>query len=219
MELEVVPGIVPSVLATLGPSESVFSEHGIVLDKEDPAKVDRRTIPSNGFGSTLKRTSMGGVPFFLAEFTGPGRAAFSRNGPGEVRVMELASGEVLDVAEHSLLLASLTVTYEALYVPGTGRIGRRVGFWMDRLTGPGTIVVHGHGNVLSFTLALGETFDVDHGGVLLKDDRIQMESFGQSFGQSLGGGLLGSAMSSCALRIHGPGRLGLQTMDPSHPHR
>ena len=56
MQLEVVPGIVPSILASLGPGESVFAEHGIVLYKEDPVKVDRRVIPSRGFGATLKRT-------------------------------------------------------------------------------------------------------------------------------------------------------------------
>jgi hypothetical protein len=48
MQLEVVPGIVPSILATLGPSDAVFAEHGIVLYKDDPVKVSRRTIPSKG---------------------------------------------------------------------------------------------------------------------------------------------------------------------------
>ena len=70
MQLEVVPGIVPSVLATLGQGESVFAEHGIVLYKEDPVQVGRKNIHSKGLLSTLKRTTVGGLPFFMAEFTG-----------------------------------------------------------------------------------------------------------------------------------------------------
>jgi uncharacterized protein (AIM24 family) len=215
MKITVQGGYVPNALAELGPGEEAYCESGVMVYSDPTVTFHQRPFTQGGIGKTLKRTLIGGIPFYLHTYIGPGFAAFSRFGPGEIRVIELAAGEVVDVAEHSLLLASASVGYDAVYVPGTGRVGRMVGFWMDRLTGPGTIVVHGHGNILSFTLAPGETFDVDHGGVLLKDDKISM----QSFSQSLGGGLLGAAMSYYALRITGPGRLLLQTMDPSHPSR
>ena len=56
------------------------------LYKEDPVQVGRKNIHSKGLLSTLKRTTVGGLPFFMAEFTGPGHACFSRDGVGEVKI-------------------------------------------------------------------------------------------------------------------------------------
>ncbi len=215
MKATVQGGYVPNALVELAAGEEVYCESGVMVYTDPTIQFHQHPFTAGGVGKTLKRTLIGGIPFYLHTYIGPGYAAFSRGGTGEIRVVELGPGEIVDVAEHSLLVASSSVQYDAIYVPGTGRIGRMVGFWMDRLTGPGTIVVHGHGNILSFNLAAGETFDVDHGAVLMKDDRIAM----QSFNQKLGGGLLGSAMSYEALRIQGPGRLWLQTIDPTHPRR
>lgn len=215
MKATVQGGYVPNCLVELAAGEQVYCESGVMVYTDPTIQFHQRAFTQGGMAKTLKRTLIGGIPYYLHTYIGPGYAAFSRGGTGEIRVVELGPGEVVDVAEHSLLLASASVQYDAIYVPGTGRIGRMVGFWMDRLTGPGTIVVHGHGNILTFNLPQGETFDVDHGAVLLKDDKIAM----QSFNQKLGGGLLGSAMSYYALRIQGPGRLWLQTIDPSHPRR
>jgi uncharacterized protein (AIM24 family) len=208
-------GYVPNALVELPAGEQVHREAGVPVYSDPTFTFHQHAFTQGGIAKTLKRTLIGGIPFYLHTCIGPGYAAFSRAGAGEIRVVELGPGETIDGAEHSLVLASSTVQYNAIYVPGTGRVRRMVGFWMDRLTGPGTVVVHGHGNILSFALGDGETVDVDHGGILLKDDRIAMEAFHQP----LGGGLLGSAMSYYAMRIRGPGRLWLQTMDPSLPAR
>lgn len=215
MKLEVQGGFVPNVLCRLDPGEQVFCEAGLLVYCDPTITLRVRPFTQGGAAATLKRTLIGGLPFYLQTFHGPGYAAFSRGGPGEVRILELAPGDVVDVAEHSLLLASASVKYDTFYVKGTGRVRRRIGFWMDRLTGPGTIAFHGHGNIQSFDLPADEVFDVDHGAVLLKQDSVQM----QAFNQSVGDGLLGSAMSYEALRIRGPGKLLLQTLDPTHPRR
>ncbi|MCI4329372.1 MAG: AIM24 family protein [Thermoplasmata archaeon] len=204
MELEVVPGVVPSVLATLGPGESIFSEHGIVLYKEDPVKVDRRTIPSKGFGSTLKRTSVGGVPFYLAEFTGPGLAAFSRNGPGEVRILELVTGETLDVAEGSLVCAAKSIGYDTILAKGTGTYR---GIWFDRLSGPGKFALHAYGNFVTLKLAQGETIVCERGAILHKSPAMVMTPFVQR----VGSGLMGRMMAQEMYTVQGPGTIGLQT--------
>jgi uncharacterized protein (AIM24 family) len=215
VKIDVQGGFVPNALVQLDPGEQVYCEAGVMVYADPTIQFHQHAFTQGGVGSTLKRTLLGGIPFYLHTYLGPGYAAFSRGGAGEIRILELKPGEIVDVAEHSLLLASASVRYDAVYVKGTGRIGRMIGFWMDRLTGPGLIVLHGHGNILSFQLAPGETFDVDHGAVLFKDDAIAM----QAFNQPLGGGLLGSAMSYEAMRIQGPGRLWLQTLDPTLPKR
>lgn len=215
MKLSIQGGFVPNVLAELAPGEEVYCEAGVLVYCDPSIQFRMHPLWQGGFAKTLKRTLVGGVPFYMHTFTGPGYAAFSRFGPGEVRIVELAPGESVDVAEHSLLLASQSVQYDAFYVPGRGGLGRLAGFWMDRLTGPGTIALHGHGNILSFALADNETFDIDHGAILMKDPAVRMEAFFQH----LGGGLTGGALAYEALRTRGPGRLWLQTLDPAMPRR
>lgn len=204
MELEVVPGIVPSILATLGPTDAVFAEHGIVLYKEDPVTVSRRTIPSKGFGSALKRTTVGGIPFFLAEFKGPGRAAFSRNGPGEVRTMSLKAGEVLDVAEGSLVCAEHSIGYGVEYTKGTGGY---MGIWFDRLSGPGTFALHAYGNFSTMQLAPGESVVCEKGAILHRTPTMSLAPFVQKVGK----GLLGRMVAQEMYQVQGPGTIGLQT--------
>ncbi len=215
MKVTVQGGFIPSALAELAAGETVYCEAGLMVYCDPSVSFRQRPMTQGGLGKALKRSLIGGIPFYLHTYEGPGAAAFGRAGPGEVRVLELSAGDVVDVAEYSLLLAAETVGYDTTYVPGTGRIGRMVGFWMDRLTGPGTVAVHGHGNILSFTLGADEVFDVDHGAVLLKEASVSI----QSFNQTLGGGLRGHAMSYEALRVRGPGRLWLQTLDPTRPRR
>ncbi len=210
MELETLKGIVPAVLATLGAQESVYCEHGIMLYKDPSVGVGRKTIQSGGLFGTLKRSTLGGVPFFLAEFTGPGSVAFSRDGVGEIRDLELAPNEVLDVAEGSLLCAENRIPYDMLYVKGTNRPGRMMGFWMDRLTGPGKIALHGFGNIISMTLAPQEKVTCDFGALLFKSGSVTARALNLPFGS----GLLGRLEAYEVLELIGPGKVALQSIDP-----
>ncbi len=210
MELETLKGLVPAVLATLAPQESVYCEHGIMLYKDPSVAVGRKTIQSGGMLQTLKRTTVGGIPYFLAEFTGPGSVAFSRDGVGEIRDIELAPNEVLDIAEGSLLCAENRIPYDMIYVKGTNRIGRMLGFWMDRLTGPGKLAVHGHGNIISMTLAPNEKITCDYGALLFKSGTVEAKSMNLPFGS----GFLGKLESYEVLELVGPGKVALQSIDP-----
>ena len=189
----------------------IFCEGGLLVYCVPTIRLCFRPFTQGGVGLVLRRTMFVGLPFFLHVYQGPGYAAFSRFQPGEVRTLELAAGQTVDIAEHSLLLATGGVQYSTFYVQGTGRIGRLIGFWMDRLTGPGTIAYHGHGNILGFDLKQGEAMDIDHGGLLRKDASVNV----RAYNQPLGGGLTGHALSFEALHVEGPGRLELQTVDPS----
>ena len=214
MELETLKGVVPAVLATLADQESIYCEHGIMLYKDPTVSVGRKTIQAGGLFQTVKRSTVGGIPFFLSEFTGPGSVAFSRDGVGEIRDLELGPGEVLDVAEGSLLCAENRIPYDMLYVKGTNRVGRMLGFWMDRLTGPGKIAVHGYGNIISMTLAAKETVTCDYGALLFKSAGVEAKAKNLPFG----GGLLGKLESYEVLELVGPGKVALQSVDPKRPH-
>jgi uncharacterized protein (AIM24 family) len=204
VELEVVPGIVPSVLATLEKGEAVFAEHGIVLYKEDPVGVGRKNIHTQGFLSTLKRTTVGGLPYFMTEFTGPGHACFSRDGVGEVRIMELGPGETLDVAEGSLVCADNRIGYEVIHVKGAPGWG---GMWMDQLVGPGKCALHAYGNFITMRLGPQETVVCERGSILHKTPGMVLEPHIQR----VGSGLTGRAFAQEMYIVHGPGTVGLQT--------
>lgn len=214
MEFETVAGLVPSILVTLQPQESVFCEHGIMLFKDSSVAVGRKTVQSGGFLKTVERTTVGGIPFLLTEFTGPGVVGFSRDGVGEVRVVELAPNEVLDVAEGSLVCAENRIPYDMHYVKGTHRPGRMVGFWMDRLTGPGKVALHAFGNVISMTLAPGERVTADMGSLLFKSGSVTAQTQNLPFG----GGFLGKLEAYEVLELIGPGKVALQSIDPKLPH-
>jgi uncharacterized protein (AIM24 family) len=211
MQVEVKGEFIPVALATLGPGEQIFCEGGLMVFSDPTIGFGIRWMTQGGVLGAMKRTLVGGLPFQLHEYTGPGYVAFSRFRPGETRVVTLDAGKAVDVAEHSLLLATNGIGYETFYVAGTGRIGRMIGFWMDRLTGPGTFAFQGHGNILKFTLAEKEAMDIDHGALLMKDASVTV----RAYNQPLGGGLVGHALSFEALRVEGPGEIYLQTVDPS----
>jgi len=211
LQVEIKGEFIPVALATLDPGEAIFCEGGLMVFSDPTIAFGYKRLTQGGMVGTMKRTLFGGLPFQLHQYTGPGYVAFSRFRPGETRVMTLEPGKSVDVAEHSLLLATGSIGYDTFYLPGTGRIGRMIGFWMDRLTGPGTFAFQGHGNILKFTLAEKEAMDVDHGALLMKDASVTAKAYNQP----LGGGLVGHALSFEALRVEGPGDVYLQTIDPS----
>jgi uncharacterized protein (AIM24 family) len=212
MQVDVKGEFVPVALVQLAQGEEIVCEGGLMVYSDPTIRMAIRPFTQGGIGQVIRRTMVGGFPFFLHAYQGPGYAAFSRFRPGEIRSLELAAGQTIDIAEHSLLLATSTIQYTTFYVAGTGRIGRLIGFWMDRLTGPGTIVYHGFGNILGFDLKPGEAMDIDHGALLRKDASVNVKAYNQALGQ----GLMGHALSFEALRVEGPGRLELQTVDPTH---
>jgi hypothetical protein len=97
--------LVPVSELTLAQGDAVYFEHNVLLWKDDQTGLV--AMPTSG---GIKR-SLGGMPHVLAQAYGPGRAAFSRDAPGELVVLPMHPGVELDVREHAFLLASHTVEY------------------------------------------------------------------------------------------------------------
>ena len=213
LELTALTGLVPAVLANMQQGESVYCEHGIMLYKDSQVNVSRKTIKSGGFMQSMERTTVGGVPYFLAEFIGPGSTCFSRDGVGDVRVIEISPNQVFDVAEGSLLCADSRVKYEMLHIKGTHRPGGISGVWMDRLTGPGKIAIHGYGDIITMTLGPKEMVPCDMGALLYKEGSVQAQTKNMSFGS----GLLGKLEAFEVMELTGPGKVALQSIDPRSP--
>jgi uncharacterized protein (AIM24 family) len=201
--------IVPVAEIHLGPNDSVFFEHHIMLWKDDNVPLSVLQLPGG-----LKR-AFAGMPFIISVATGPGRIAFSRDATGELVVLPLHPGMEIDVREHAFLLASHQIDYSFVRVKGlTNILFGGQGMFMDRFVtrnSPGLVLLHGYGNVFERRLKPGESIMVEPGAFLYKDSSVGMDV---EF-QRLGTGLFGGTNMSLA-RMTGPGRIGIQSMYVHH---
>ena len=169
---------VPVVDVQLAEGDSVYCTHDKLLWHDGTAEIATKKL-SNPF-----KQMRSGMSLLMLEVSGPGRAAFSDNAPGELVPIPLAPGQRLRSREHHLLLATGTVAYD----------GKSTNAWYDtweepekdedsgRVTQyksqrhhpygmfrnvfqaaddtPGLVILHGVGNVYRRRLAEGETIDL-----------------------------------------------------------
>src|ERR1043165_891784 len=201
--------IVPVAEINLGPQDSIFFEHHVLLWKDDQTQMSVMTL-QGGVSRVLA-----GMPFVISVATGPGRVAFSRDATGELVVLPLHPGMELDVREHAFLLSSHHISYSFIRIKGLRNIlfGGQ-GMFMDRFVTsnePGLLILHGYGNVFERTLKPGESILVEPGAFLYKDSSVTMNI---EFQQLTSGWFGGSGMSLA--RMTGPGRVGIQSMYVHH---
>jgi uncharacterized protein (AIM24 family) len=201
--------IVPAAEINLGPGDSIFFEHHVMLWKEPHVPLTLMSL-SGGI-----QRAFAGMPFLISVATGPGRIAFSRDATGELVMLPLHPGMELDVREHAFLLSSHQIGYSFIRVKGLSNIlfGGQ-GMYMDRFittSTPGLLILHGYGNVFERRLAPGESIMVEPGAFLYKDSSVTM----QVEFQKLSTGFFGGANMSLA-RMTGPGRIGIQSMYVHH---
>jgi uncharacterized protein (AIM24 family) len=198
--------LVPIVDLELDPQHAVYFEHHTILAKDPGLKIGLR--PMRG----AVRRMLAGLPVLLTEASGPGHLSLSRDGVGEIVVLDL-DGEEVDVLEHRFLAASASVDYSVERVRGIKNLlGSGTGFFMDRFRGRGLLLMHGYGDVLERTLAPGESVDLDPLAWLYKDAGVRMETHMVGLTTGLFGGS-GFVMT----RFTGPGRLAYQSLDPLAP--
>ena len=182
MKADTVGTITPAILVTLNPGERILTPHGLMLYKEPNVKLNRKTLKSLGVGMSdlMAYSAMGAKEeeYFLVEFEGPGNVTLSRDKGGEARILPLAPGQTVQVAQGHLVGLEPTVRYSPVLVaryqnplnPNEVQM-----LWADRLTGPGTIILQGHGNVLSFNLQPGETMRTSVPAFLLASQTVGIQ--------------------------------------------
>jgi uncharacterized protein (AIM24 family) len=201
--------VVPVAEINLGPNDSIFFEHHVLLWKDDATRMS--VMPLSGGA----KRALAGMPFIISVAHGPGRIAFSRDATGELVVLPLHPGMELDVREHAFLLASHHIDYTYLRIKGLRNIlfGGN-GMFMDRFVtkgDSGLLLLHGYGNVFERTLAPGEHILVEPGAFLYKDSTVTMEVEAVK----LTSGFFGGTSMNLA-RMTGPGRIGIQSMYVHH---
>ena len=197
----------------LRPGQELFAEAGKMLYKTPSVLWETRmsgaTLGAKVWGA-LKRKVMG-ESLFLTYFRTmqTGEVGFAGNYPGRLQPFELAAGQRVLVQRDSFVCAQSTVTLNIAFVKklGAGFFGGE-GFVLERLTGPGTVFIHGGGDFIDFTLGPGEVLQVDTGCVVSFDESV-------SYDIQLVGGIKTAIFGGEGLflaTLTGPGRVIVQSM-------
>ena len=184
----------------------VYFEHHVLLWKDPTVNIGVKAMKG-----AFKRM-IAGMPIFMTEAGGPGRIAFSRDGPGHIMAIHLQAGQAVDVREHQFLAASSNVDYSFRRVQGVANmLFSGTGFFIDTFSTQhqeGIIWLHGYGNIFEINLAPGEQIDIEPGGWIYKDPTVNMETKIQKIST----GFFASAGQLVWNRFTGPGRVALQSM-------
>lgn len=198
----------------LQPGQEIYAEAGKMIYKA--ANVDwdtRMTGQSVGqkIIGAIKRKLMG-ESFFFTHFRASnavGEVGFAGHYPGKIQVFELAAGQTIMVQRDGFLFAQNSVTLDIAMVRrlGAGLLGGE-GFILQKLTGPGAVFVHAGGDHVDFTLAPGETLQVQTGHLVAFEPSVNydVQLVGSIRTAIFGGeGLFLTTLT-------GPGRVILQSM-------
>jgi len=198
----------------LQPGQEIYAEAGKMIYKSASVNWTTR-MSGQSMGDkiigAIKRKLMGETLFFTHFRTdaAEGEVGFAGNYPGKIQVFELAAGQTIMVQRDGFLFAQNSVTLDIALVRklGAGLLGGE-GFILQKLTGPGAVFVHAGGDHVDFTLAPGETLQVQAGHLVAFEPTVNydIQMVGSIRTAIFGGeGLFLTTLT-------GPGRVILQSM-------
>ena len=193
--------------------QEVYAEAGKMVYKTPAIQWETRmsgeTLGAKIWGA-VKRKLMG-ESLFMTYFQAlaDGEVGFAGSYPGRIQVFELVAGQSVLVQRDSFLFAQPTVQLNIALVKklGAGFFGGE-GFILEKLTGPGTVFIHGGGDFVEFNLKPGEVLQVDTGCIVAFDESVgyDIQMVGGIKTAIFGGeGLFLATMT-------GPGRVIIQSM-------
>ena len=168
------------VRVRLKPGQELYAEAGKMLYKT-PAVTWETRMSGNSIGEkllgALKRKVMG-ESLFLTYFraNSGGEVGFAGSYPGRIQPFDLRAGQTILVQRDSFLAAQTAVTLNIAFTKklGTGFFGGE-GFILEKLTGPGTVFIHGGGDFIEFDLKPGEMLQVDTGCIVAFDESVSYD--------------------------------------------
>lgn len=203
------------------PGQEVFAEAGKMVYKTSNVTWETRasgaTLGEKLFGM-LKR-SITGESLFFTYFRcnhGEGEVGFAGSYPGKLEPIELHAGQSFLAQRDAFICAEQTIGFSVAFVKklGAGFFGGE-GFILEKLTGPGTVFIHGGGDFVQFSLNPGESIQVDPGCIVGFDETVDYDI-------QLAGGIKTAIFGGEGLflaTLTGPGRCIIQTLTLSRLRR
>lgn len=198
----------------LQPGQEIYAEAGKMIYKSSnidwTTRMTGQSIGDKILGA-LKRKMMGASLYFTYfQSTGlPGEIGFAGHYPGKIQVFDLAPGQVIMVQRDGFLFAQSSVAIDIAMVRrlGAGLLGGE-GFILQKLVGPGLVFIHAGGDHVDYSLAPGETLQVQTGHLVAFEPTVNydIQMVGNIRTAIFGGeGLFLTTLT-------GPGRVILQSM-------
>jgi len=171
----------------LDPGEATVAEAGAMMYMEDGIEMetifgDGSQQQGGGFLGALMgagKRLLTGESLFMTYFRADsnGEVGFAGSYPGRIQVFELVAGQSVLVQRDSFLFAQPTVQLNLALVKklGAGFFGGE-GFILEKLTGPGTVFIHGGGDFVEFTLQPGEMLRAAQGLRVMPDAGVEPEN-------------------------------------------
>lgn len=157
--------------------QEIYAEAGKMVYKTANVHWETRmtgeTIGDKIWGALKRKLS--GESLFMTYFraTSDGEVGFAGNYPGRVQHFDLGAGQSVLVQRDSFLFAQTTVNLSIAFTKkiGAGFLGGE-GFILQKLTGPGSVFIHGGGDFLEFSLKAGEVLQIDTGCIVGFDESV-----------------------------------------------
>ncbi len=215
MEATIREGQAPAVIVSLAAGEKLVSEAGAMMFVSGDVAMDVEA--PGGLAGGLKRALLAGESLFLTTYAAHGPASVGITGPfpGSIRQHEL-DGEII-CEKHAYLghVGDVEISSALAQRLGMGLAGGGEGFFLQRLTGKGTVWLHGGGDFLDFDLVEGQTLVVDTGCMVMVEPTVRYEVKAQGgVKKSLFGG-----EGIFLVHMTGPGHVTLQTLPFSRTAR
>ncbi|HSP69375.1 MAG TPA: TIGR00266 family protein [Bryobacteraceae bacterium] len=197
----------------LQPGQELFAEAGKMVYKQPQVAWETRmtgeTLGEKIWGA-VKRKLMG-ESLFMTYFRAstPGEVGFAGSYPGRVQSFDLKAGQSIFVQRDAFVVAQSSTTLNIALVKrlGAGFFGGE-GFILEQLTGPGTVFIHAGGDFVEFSLAQGESLQVDTGCIVAFEETVQYDI-------QLAGGIRTAIFGGEGLflaTLTGPGKIIIQSL-------
>lgn len=216
MRTEITGTTLPVLQVTLAPGETLIAEPDRLswMTPNIALNTTMATAGASGiFGAIGRAISGGGL--FMTEFTAEGSeglVAFAATVPGNIVEVHVAAGRGYMVQRSGFLAGAhgleLSIGFQQRL--GAGVFGGE-GFVLQRLAGQGTAYVELGGEIISYTLAPGQTILVNPGHVGMFEESV---SFDITMMRGIKNILFGGDGLFLA-QLTGPGKVWLQSLTPS----
>ena len=213
MQSRIVGTTMPVLEFLLQPNDAIISEAGELSWMSSSINMTTHTQMMGGGGlfGVLKRVA-GGGSLFMTRYTAqgaPGMVAFATKMPGQILPVGLAAGSDYFIHRHGFVCGTEGVNVSVGFQQslGAGIFGGD-GFLLQKISGSGQAWIELDGEVISYTLAPGETLRVHPGHVGAFQGSV---SFQITIVRGLKNMIFGGDGIFLAA-LTGPGRVWLQTL-------
>jgi uncharacterized protein (TIGR00266 family) len=148
----------------LTPGETVFTETGGMAWMS--SNMEMETNFEGGVGGALGRMFTG-ESLFMTNYSckeGTGTVSFCMESPGKIVPVSLGEGESIICQKDAFMVGQRSVTLKTEFKKklGAGFFGGE-GFFLQKVTGPGTVWLELPGEITEYTLEAGQSLKVDPG--------------------------------------------------------